>query len=310
MRTWKELRQSIWQISRFVAPATDNLLSALENLLKNRTHEQIEYVSNFIMESIDFYFEEKKRIAIDELKENLPVDGSLNNLFDWGYEEGEVVCYPTFETIKYIEETSYLETENNTEDYEALLNYFSEYEIDEEDKNFPNGKEYEFLAILSLWHLNYAMDNFDLNRIKDETEQEGFPLSLEEWRVVSRENAVGNIFKAWNILRIAEYDFLSTQTNKDKSLFYKEVKASVLKENARKAGKAKQSPYEKVGTIAAVNELLEKHQALLGQHGGKAALCKMIRDSIAERAIPAYREPAEKTVMTWIKNFQNRKSTS
>ena len=310
MRTWKELRQSVWQISIFVAPATDNLLSALENLLKNRTHEQIEYVSNFIMESIDFYFEEKKRIAIDELKENLPVDGSLNNLFDWGYEEGEVVCYPTFKTIKYIEETSYLETENNTEDYEALLNYFSEYEIDEEDKNFPNGKEYEFLAILSLWHLNYAMDNFDLNRIKDETEQEGFPLSLEEWRVVSRENAVGNIFKAWNILRIAEYDFLSTQTNKDKSLFYKEVKASVLKENARKAGKAKQSPYEKVGTIAAVNELLEKHQALLGQHGGKAALCKMIRDSIAEGAIPAYREPAEKTVMTWIKNFQNRKSTS
>ena len=310
MRTWKELRQSVWQISSFVAPATDNLLSALENLLKNRTHEQIEYVSNFIMESIDFYFEEKKRIAIDELKENLPVDGSLNNLFDWGYEEGEVVCCPTFETIKYIEETSYLETENNTEDYEALLNYFSEYEIDEEDKNFPNGKEYEFLAILSLWHLNYAMDNFDLNRIKDETEQEGFPLSLEEWRVVSRENAVGNIFKAWNILRIAEYDFLSTQTNKDKSLFYKEVKASVLKENARKAGKAKQSPYEKVGTIAAVNELLEEHQALLGQHGGKAALCKMIRDSIAEGAIPAYREPAEKTVMTCINNFQNRKSTS
>lgn len=81
-------------------------------------------------------------------------------------------------------------------------------------------------------------------------------------------------------------------------------------EAARKAGKAKQSPYKKVGTIAAVNELLEKHQALLGQHGGKAALCKMIRDSIAERAIPAYREPAEKTVMTWIKNFQNRKSTS
>lgn len=83
-----------------------------------------------------------------------------------------------------------------------------------------------------------------------------------------------------------------------------------ITERARKAGKAKQSPYEKAGTIAAVNELLEKHQALLGQHGGKAALCKMIRDSIAERAIPAYREPSEKTVMKWINNFQNRKSTS
>lgn len=82
------------------------------------------------------------------------------------------------------------------------------------------------------------------------------------------------------------------------------------KEIASKAGRAKKSPYEKAGTIAAVNELLEEHQALLGQHGGKAALCKMIRDSIAEGAIPAYREPAEKTVMTWIKNFQNRKSTS
>ena len=90
----------------------------------------------------------------------------------------------------------------------------------------------------------------------------------------------------------------------------KQAPSLIKKELASKAGRAKQSPYEKAGTIAAVNELLEEHQALLGQHGGKAALCKMIRDSIAERAIPAYREPAEKTVMTWIKNFQNRKSTS
>ena len=90
----------------------------------------------------------------------------------------------------------------------------------------------------------------------------------------------------------------------------KRIEEQYKVEAARKAGKAKQSPYEKAGTIAAVNELLEEHQALLEQHGGKAALCKMIRDSIAERAIPAYREPAEKTVMTWIKNFKNRKSTS
>jgi len=81
-------------------------------------------------------------------------------------------------------------------------------------------------------------------------------------------------------------------------------------ENARKAGLAKQSCYEKAGTIAAVNKLLEEKGGILEQRGGKAVLCKMIRDSIAEGAIPAYREPAEKTVMKWITNFRKGKSSS
>ncbi|WP_448980574.1 hypothetical protein [Neisseria sicca] len=81
-------------------------------------------------------------------------------------------------------------------------------------------------------------------------------------------------------------------------------------ENARKGGYAKQSPYERAGTITAVNELLEEKQEILRQKGGKTILYKLIRDLIASETIPAPREPTEKTILQWITNFENRKSAS
>lgn len=82
------------------------------------------------------------------------------------------------------------------------------------------------------------------------------------------------------------------------------------KQMARKAGKAKQSPYEKAGTIAAVNELLEENQEILKQKGGKTTLYKLIRDLIASGDIPAPKEPTEKTIFQWITNFEDMKSAS
>lgn len=82
------------------------------------------------------------------------------------------------------------------------------------------------------------------------------------------------------------------------------------KEIASKAGRAKKSPYEKAGTIDAVNKLLEERGGILEQRGGKSALCRVIMDSIAEGAIPAPQEPTEKTVMKWITNFRNGKLSS
>ncbi|MBF1264900.1 MAG: hypothetical protein HXM80_04280 [Neisseria sicca] len=84
-------------------------------------------------------------------------------------------------------------------------------------------------------------------------------------------------------------------------------------DNARKASKAKQSPYEKAGTIAAVNQLLEERKEMLYQWGGKSELCRIIQDLIVTKGIPcpAKREPTEKTIMKWINQFQkNMESTS
>lgn len=84
-------------------------------------------------------------------------------------------------------------------------------------------------------------------------------------------------------------------------------------DNARKASKAKQSPYEKAGTIAAVNQLLEEKKEMLNQWGGKSELCRIIQDLIVTKGIPcpAKREPTEKTIMKWINQFQkNMESTS
>ena len=90
----------------------------------------------------------------------------------------------------------------------------------------------------------------------------------------------------------------------------KQAYSLAKKELATKAGKAKQNPYEKAGTIAAVNEILEKNQEILKKKGGKTILYKLIRDLIASGAIAAPREPTEKTILQWITNFENRKSAS
>lgn len=83
-----------------------------------------------------------------------------------------------------------------------------------------------------------------------------------------------------------------------------------LKEAARKGGRTKQSPYEKAGTITAVNKLLKEKQDILKQKGGKTILYKLIRDLIASGVIPAPGEPTEKTILRWIDNFEKRKSAS
>lgn len=83
-----------------------------------------------------------------------------------------------------------------------------------------------------------------------------------------------------------------------------------VSENSRKAGLAKQSPYEKAGTIKAVNELLAEKKALLNRRGGKATLNRMILDLIAEEHIPAPCTPSPKTVDSWIDRFKNTQSTS
>ena len=90
----------------------------------------------------------------------------------------------------------------------------------------------------------------------------------------------------------------------------KQAYSLAKKELATKAGKAKQSPYEKAGTIAAVNEILEKNQEILKKKGGKTILYKLIRDLIASGAIAAPRELTEKTILQWITNFENRKSAN
>ena len=89
-----------------------------------------------------------------------------------------------------------------------------------------------------------------------------------------------------------------------------EIGMQSIIENARKAGNAKQSPYEKAGTIAAVNEILKENQEILKKKGGKTILYKLIRDLIASGTIAAPREPTEKTILQWITNFENRKSAS
>jgi len=90
-----------------------------------------------------------------------------------------------------------------------------------------------------------------------------------------------------------------------------QISIEAITENARKAGKAKQSPYEKAGTIAAVYQLLEERKEMLNERGGKAELIRLIFKKINNGEIPAPDVPSEKAVKYWIRQFQeNMKSTN
>lgn len=104
--------------------------------------------------------------------------------------------------------------------------------------------------------------------------------------------------------------YVDTQSREDEQICITEMEKQVRSDVARKAGKCKRSPYEKYGTIQAVNKLIDEKQDLLQQHGGKATLCRMILDLIAENQIPAPNTPTQKTVETWIDNYRKQKSTS
>ncbi len=114
-----------------------------------------------------------------------------------------------------------------------------------------------------------------------------------------------NQFRTIANLIATSIEFMSLELRKD------QISIEAITENAKKAGKAKQSRYEKAGTIAAVNQLLEERKDKLNQRGGKAELISLIIRKINDDEIPAPDVPTERTVVEWIKKFeQNMKSTS
>lgn len=114
-----------------------------------------------------------------------------------------------------------------------------------------------------------------------------------------------NQFRTIANLIATSIEFMSLELRKD------QISIEAITENARKAGKAKQSPYEKAGTIAAVNQLLEERKEKLNERGGKAELIRLIIRKIDDDEIPAPDVPTERTVTAWVNQFQkNMKSTS
>ena len=114
-----------------------------------------------------------------------------------------------------------------------------------------------------------------------------------------------NQFRTIANLISTSIEFISLELRKD------QISIEAITENARKASKARQSHYEKAGTIAAVNQLLEERKEMLNEKGGKAKLIRLIFEKINNDEIPAPDIPSEKTVKYWIKQFQkNMKSTN
>jgi hypothetical protein len=114
-----------------------------------------------------------------------------------------------------------------------------------------------------------------------------------------------NQFRTIANLIATSIEFMSLELRKD------QISIEAITENARKAGKARQSPYEKAGTIAAVKQLLEERKEKLNEKGGKAKLIRLIIRKIESDEIPAPDVPTERTVTAWVNQFQkNMKSTS
>lgn len=135
----------------------------------------------------------------------------------------------------------------------------------------------------------------NLNKAKAEINSLNKKLSIKYTHIASRADYFFNLRKkSARHLRSAAIGIEQAK---------KEVSETITRQ-ARKAGQAKQSPYEKAGTVAAVNDLLREKQSVLTERGGKARMNRMILDLIANGAIPAPDTPTPKTVDSWIDKFK------
>ena len=195
----------------------------------------------------------------------------------WSYKE-------TYK-VSLVEEQVNNALEKYQEQHGGLIDYAEYFYPVIEELNF--GQSFEMLLEMQYFITTKAIYEY-VSNFKDKPLQENF-----------------NQFKTIANLITTSIEFMSLELRKD------QISIEAITENAKKAGKAKQSRYEKAGTIAAVNQLLEERKDKLNQRGGKAELISLIIRKINDDEIPAPDVPTERTVVEWIKKFeQNMKSTS
>ncbi|OFM32716.1 hypothetical protein [Neisseria sp. HMSC068C04] len=195
----------------------------------------------------------------------------------WSYKE-------TYK-VSLVEEQVNNALEKYQEQHGGLIDYAKYFYPVIEELNF--GQSFEMLLEMQYFITTKAIYEY-VSNFKDKPLQENF-----------------NQFKTIANLITTSIEFMSLELRKD------QISIEAITENAKKAGKAKQSRYEKAGTIAAVNQLLEERKDKLNQRGGKAELISLIIRKINDDEIPAPDVPTERTVVEWIKKFeQNMKSTS
>lgn len=187
----------------------------------------------------------------------------------WSYKE-------TYK-VSLVEEQVNNALEKYQEQHGGLIDYAEYFYPVIEELNF--GQSFEMLLEMQYFITTKAIYEY-VSNFKDKPLQENF-----------------NQFKTIANLITTSIEFMSLELRKD------QISIEAITENAKKAGKAKQSRYEKAGTIAAVNQLLEERKDKLNQRGGKAELISLIIRKINDDEIPAPDVPTERTVVEWIKNL-------
>ena len=194
----------------------------------------------------------------------------------WSYKE-------TYK-VSLVEEQVNDALEKYQEQHGRLIDYAEYFYPVIEELNF--GQSFEMLLEMQYFITAKAIYEY-ISNFKNKPLQENF-----------------NQFKTIANLITVSIEFMSLELRKD------QISIEAITENAQKGGYAKQSLYEKAGTITAVNELLEENQGTLKKKGGKTALYKLIRDLIVSGVITAPKEPSEKTILRWIDNFEKGTSAS
>lgn len=186
--------------------------------------------------------------------------------------------------VSLVEEQVNDALEKYQEQHGRLIDYAEYFYPVIEELNF--GQSFEMLLEMQYFITAKAIYEY-ISNFKNKPLQENF-----------------NQFKTIANLITVSIEFMSLELRKD------QISIEAITENAQKGGYAKQSLYEKAGTITAVNEILEENQEILKKKGGKTTLYKLIRDLIASEVIATPREPSEKTILRWIDNFEKRTSAS
>lgn len=133
-------------------------------LLQYRAPEQITAIAKRINSEIEGYFDDLKYIAISELKEKFDAqDDEFHRFFEW---DGGTAANGRWLFKDGMEEELEIPTAENTSEVDALKNiiekrdscfFLPEGAPEPEPDEYPEGKDHELFAVLSLWLLADAI---------------------------------------------------------------------------------------------------------------------------------------------------------
>ncbi|GAB1670270.1 hypothetical protein [Mannheimia haemolytica] len=205
----------------------------IEKCLINRSNDDIKAISIFIDESIDDYFQYELEEAIEKAREAVRNgDFEHNRFFDPPVKLDDYLSAPIEDEIMLAFDVASRENTTDNQALQYILNYFFGNEI----TDLEDVRDYEVMAVMALKHIQSALQYSDEKYQKENIDSNFVKYGLvDDYLHIAEQNAVEESINACLAINLCQMMKLS----EDIFIAVKDNESNILKERAKKGGKAR-----------------------------------------------------------------------